>query len=330
MGKVSQVLITGGAGYIGSHVNKYLHLQGVDTVVLDNLSAGHKDFVKWGDFIQADLGDPEELDEVFREYSFDAVMHFASSINVGESVVDPELYYHNNVTCTLNLLSAMKKYNVKNIVFSSTCATYGTPQYIPLDEDHPQWPVNPYGWSKLMDERMMLDFAHAHDMNCVFLRYFNAAGADLEGEVGEWHEPETHLIPLILDAAMGKRDSIKIFGGDYDTPDGTCIRDYIHVTDLAEAHRLAMEYLSDGGKPTAFNLGNGQGFSVKEMIEAARKVTGVDIKAVMEERRAGDPARLVGSSAKAREVLGWEPQYTNIEDIIRSAWNWHNDFFTIS
>lgn len=269
--------------------------------------------------------DIDDLDKVFTEYDIDAVMHFSSFIEVGESVQNPEKYYTNNVVNTMNLLKVMLKHNVKKFIFSSTCATYGVPQKIPLVEDHPQNPINPYGWTKLMVERILKDYDTAYGLKSVILRYFNASGADKSGEIGEAHDPESHLIPLILDAAIGKRDNIKIFGSDYDTPDGTCIRDYIHVTDLADAHVLSLKYLEEKEESNEFNLGNGQGFSVKEVIDSVRKVTGREFEVVETERREGDPAVLIGSSKKAKELLGWNPQFVNIDDIVESAWNWHKN-----
>lgn len=319
------ILIVGGAGYIGSHTNKALTEAGYETIVLDNLSYGHKEAVRWGTFCQCDLKDIDDLDKVFTEYDIDAVMHFSSFIEVGESVQNPEKYYTNNVVNTMNLLKVMLKHNVKKFIFSSTCATYGVPQKIPLVEDHPQNPINPYGWTKLMVERILKDYDTAYGLKSVILRYFNASGADKSGEIGEAHDPESHLIPLILDAAIGKRDNIKIFGSDYDTPDGTCIRDYIHVTDLADAHVLSLKYLEEKEESNEFNLGNGQGFSVKEVIDSVRKVTGREFEVVETERREGDPAVLIGSSKKAKELLGWNPQFVNIDDIVESAWNWHKN-----
>ncbi len=319
------ILIVGGAGYIGSHTNKALTEAGYETIVLDNLSYGHKEAVRWGTFCQCDLKDIDDLDKVFTEYDIDAVMHFSSFIEVGESVQNPEKYYTNNVVNTMNLLKVMLKHNVKKFIFSSTCATYGVPQKIPLVEDHPQNPINPYGWTKLMVERILKDYDTAYGLKSVILRYFNASGADKSGEIGEAHDPESHLIPLILDAAIGKRDNIKIFGSDYDTPDGTCIRDYIHVTDLADAHVLSLKYLEEKEESNEFNLGNGQGFSVKEVIDSVRKVTGREFEVVETERREGDPAVLIGSSKKAKEFLGWNPQFVNIDDIVESAWNWHKN-----
>lgn len=317
------ILIVGGAGYIGSHLNKEINKKGIETVIFDNLSYGHRDFVKWGTFEKGDLGNIDDIRAVFKKYPIEAVMHFAAFTYVGESVEDPQKYYTNNVKNTLNLLQVMLEENVKYFVFSSTCATYGNPVEIPITENHPQNPINPYGKGKLMVETVLKDYSDAYGLKYASLRYFNAAGADPESEVGELHNPETHLIPLILDVAAGRREDIKIFGTDYDTPDGTCIRDYIHVTDLAEAHILALEYLQNSGESDFFNLGNGNGFSVKEVIETAEEVTGKNIKAVEAERRAGDPPILVGSSDKAKEKLNWKPKYDELSTIIETAWNWH-------
>jgi UDP-glucose 4-epimerase len=317
------ILITGGAGYIGAHANKELNLAGYDTLVLDNMSYGHEDFLKWGDYENVDLGDLDSLRDVFREYDIDAVMHFAAFTYVGESVEDPQKYYINNLKNTLNLLQVMNEFKVTKMVFSSTCATYGNPQEIPITETHPQNPISPYGKAKLMVEQVLADYSSAYGLCYVSLRYFNAAGADPEGEIGERHDPETHLIPLILDAAIGKREDIKIFGTDYPTPDGTCIRDYIHVTDLADAHIKSLKYLENDGKSDVFNLGNGNGFSVREVIEEAIKVTGKKIKATETDRRPGDPPILVGSADKAREILKWQPKYDDLSRIISTAWEWH-------
>lgn len=319
------ILIVGGAGYIGSHLNKEISKKCIETIIFDNLSYGNKDFVKWGTFHQGDLGNIEDIRSVFRKYNVEAVMHFAAFTYVGESVEDPQKYYMNNVKNTLNLLQVMLEENVKYFVFSSTCATYGNPVEIPITENHPQNPINPYGKGKLMVETILKDYSDAYGLKYASLRYFNAAGADPDGKVGELHDPETHLIPLILDAAAGKREDIKIFGTDYDTPDGTCIRDYIHVTDLADAHILALEYLQNGGKSDVFNLGNGNGFSVKEVIEAAKEITGKDIKVVEADRRPGDPPILIGSSKKAMEILNWKPKYHDLSKIIETAWNWHKN-----
>lgn len=320
------ILVTGGAGYIGSHATIELQRSGYDVIILDNLVYGHRDLVESvlkAELVVGDTNDRPLLDRLFAEREIAAVMHFAAYAYVGESVTDPAKYYRNNVIGTLTLLEAMVAANVKKFVFSSTCATYGVPKTTPIPEAHPQDPINPYGRSKLMVERILADFDRAYDFNSVIFRYFNAAGADPEGHLGEDHNPETHLIPLVLQTALGKRESISIFGTDYPTPDGTCIRDYIHVTDLATAHCQGLEYLLDSGKSEIFNLGNGSGFSVKETIEAARQVTGREIKAVECDRRPGDPPALVGSSEKARDILGWSPQYSDIDRILTHAWQWH-------
>ncbi len=316
------ILIVGGAGYIGSHVNKMLNLHGLETVVFDNLSYGHRDFVKWGVLEEGDLGEIADIRRVFEKYPITAVMQFAAFTYVGESVEDPQKYYLNNLRNTLNLLQVMLEFDVKFFVFSSTCATYGDPVEIPITEDHPQNPINPYGRGKLMVEQILKDYSIAYDLLYTSLRYFNAAGADPDGEIGESHQPETHLIPLILDVALGKREDIKIFGTDYPTHDGTCIRDYIHVLDLADAHIKALERLQNGGESDVFNLGNGQGFSVREVITTAEKVTGKKIKASEVSRRPGDPPVLVGSALKAREMLGWQPRYNDLSMIIETAWRW--------
>lgn len=317
------ILIVGGAGYIGAHVNKALNRQGHETVVFDNLSFGHSDFVKWGAFSLGDLNNIEDIRAVFNKYPIEAVMHFAAFTYVGESVEDPQKYYLNNLANTLNLLRVMLEEDIKYLVFSSTCATYGNPEEIPITENHPQRPINPYGKGKYMVEQILEDYSRAYDFQYVSLRYFNAAGADPEADVGELHEPETHLIPLILDAASGKRKDIKIFGNDYPTDDGTCIRDYIHVNDLADAHIKALEYLQGGGSSDVFNLGNSQGFSVKEVIKTASEVTGKEIKVDEVDRRPGDPPVLVGSSDKAREILNWHPKYPNLSSIVETAWKWY-------
>ncbi|HUJ19449.1 MAG TPA: UDP-glucose 4-epimerase GalE [Nitrospirota bacterium] len=318
------ILITGGAGYVGSHANKFLHGRGYRTVVLDNLSTGHGEFVKWGEFVQGDLSDREQLILLFKRFPIKAVMHFGAFAYVGESVVDPLRYYANNVSNTVNLLQAMKESNVSFIVFSSSCSTYGIPQRIPIPEEHPQAPINPYGRTKLMVEQILKDVDTAHGIRHVNLRYFNAAGADPDGQVGERHDPETHLIPLVLNTASGRQDAVRIFGADYGTPDGTCVRDYIHVTDLAHAHQLALEHLLKSGTSDSFNLANGKGFSVKEVIDAAGKVTGKKIKTVVQDRRPGDPPVLIGSSEKAKKILSWEPEYKDLEAIIQTAWKWHS------
>ena len=321
-----KVLVVGGAGYIGSHMVKMLSLAGHDVVTLDNLSNGYKDAVKYGEFIEGDIADAELLNSLFSKTAFDGVMHFASYIQVGESVEKPSMYYKNNVTNTQVLLDAMVVHGIKSFIFSSTAATFGEPEYIPIDERHPQKPINPYGHSKLMVEQILADFDHAYGMKSVSLRYFNAAGADADGELGERHIPETHLVPLVLQAASGRRDSIAIFGTDYDTPDGTCVRDYIHINDLCSAHLLGLEHLVAGGESKAYNMGNGQGYSIKEVIDVAKKVTGNDFEVKLAERRDGDPAKLVADSTLLQKELGWAPQYTDLETIIRHAWEWEQKY----
>ncbi len=319
------ILVVGGAGYIGSHAVLALQQAGYEALVLDNLVYGHRELVaKLGaELVEGDMNDRAMLDQLFASREIAAVMHFAAYAYVGESVTDPIKYYRNNVVATLTLLEAMLAANVKHFVFSSTCATYGTPKSVPIPEDHPQNPINPYGATKLMVERILADFDTAYGLKSVCFRYFNAAGADPAGRLGEDHNPETHLIPLVLQTALGLRDSISVFGTDYPTPDGTCIRDYIHVSDLASAHILGVEYLLKGGDSGAFNLGNGSGFSVKQVIETAQQVTGREIKVIERERRAGDPAALIGTSERARTILGWQPQYADLTQIISHAWNWH-------
>jgi len=308
---------------VGSHANKLLNEKGWETVVLDNLVHGHREFAQWGKLVEADLNDRRSLRELLSGEKFDAVMHFAGYIAVGESVLDPELYYHNNVSASLVLLEEIKRAGIGRFIFSSTAAVYGQPLRLPLDEEHPLAPINPYGRTKLMIEQAMRDYSAAYGLKTAALRYFNAAGAAPGGGIGERHDPETHLIPLALEAALGKRPQLYVYGTDYDTPDGTCIRDYVHVDDLAQAHLLALEYLEQDGSFECFNLGNGTGFSVREVIEVARRVSGRDIKAVDSPRREGDPPRLVASSDKAKKVLGWKPQHTGLEDIVRTAWEWH-------
>ncbi|MBW4663794.1 MAG: UDP-glucose 4-epimerase GalE [Chroococcus sp. CMT-3BRIN-NPC107] len=320
------ILVTGGAGYIGSHAVLALMNAGYEVIILDNLVYGHRDLVEnvlKAELIVGDISDRSLLDKLFASRNIAAVMHFSAYAYVGESVTDPAKYYRNNVIGTITLLEAMIAASIKQFVFSSTCATYGVPHTVPITEDHSQNPINPYGATKLMVERILQDFDVAYGLKSVCFRYFNAAGADPNGLLGEDHNPETHLLPLVLMAALGKRDSVSIFGTDYPTSDGTCIRDYIHVTDLADAHILGLEYLLNGGNSAVFNLGNGQGFSVKEAIDTARAVTGREIKVVMSDRRPGDPPVLVGSSDKARNILGWEPKYPALKEILTHAWNWH-------
>ena len=320
------ILVVGGAGYIGSHMVKRLIADNHQVVVVDNLSTGYRDAVLTESFYEVDIANQEALSKVFSQHKFDAVFHFASFIQVGESVLEPAKYYRNNVAATLSLLEVMVKFKVKHFVFSSTAAVFGNPTYSPIDEKHPKVPINPYGQSKLMVEKILEDFDRAYGLKSVSLRYFNAAGADPEGELGERHIPETHLIPLVLQAASGRRESISVFGQDYDTRDGTCVRDYIHINDLADAHVKAIDYLKKGNNSAAFNLGNGKGFSVKEIIDAAVKVTGKKIPVKYAERRAGDPPTLVADASLAQKVLGWTPEYQNVEDIISHAWAWEEKY----
>lgn len=316
-----RVLVVGGAGYIGSHMVKRLGQLGCQVTTLDDLSSGHRDAVLSGDFVQGSIADSDLLDRLLGQ-GFDAVMHFASFIQVGESVQQPAKYYQNNVVNTLKLLEAMHAHGIQKFIFSSTAATFGEPQYTPIDERHPQLPINPYGRSKRMIEQVLADYDAAYGLKSVCLRYFNAAGADPEGQLGERHEPETHLIPLVLQAASGRRPHISVFGRDYDTPDGTCIRDYVHIADLCEAHWLALQSLMNGEPSQAYNLGNGNGFSVQEVIDTAEAVTGRKIAVVDAPRREGDPARLVADATLARKQLGWQPQYADLATIIEHAWKW--------
>lgn len=322
---MNNILVVGGAGYIGSYMCKYLSKNGYNPVVLDNLIYGHRQAVKWGPFFKGSMDDSDILDQIFSEYQIAAVMHFAAFCYVGESVLQPARYYRNNVANTLNLLEVMLKKRVSRFIFSSSCATYGEPVEIPITENHIQNPINPYGRSKLMVEKILEDFSNAYELEYVSLRYFNAAGADPDGELGEDHTPETHLIPLVLETALGKRETINIFGDDYPTEDGTCIRDYIHIDDLAQAHLLAMERLLNGLPGGCFNLGNGSGHSVMQLIETARKVTGKTIPFKVVDRRPGDPAVLIGSSEKATKALGWRPRFPKLETIIETAWKWHKN-----
>ena len=318
------ILVTGGAGYIGSVTVEALRRRGQKVVVIDNLVYGHRNAVDASvPFYEGDIGDKEIVSRIIAEHSVTACMHFSAYAYVGESVQQPQKYFQNNVRQTLDLLDVLLEHNVKQIVFSSTCATYGEPQYTPIDEQHPQQPTNPYGWSKLMIERVLEAYSAAYGLRYVALRYFNASGATATR--GEDHFPETHLIPLVLFAALGKLSHISVFGTDYPTPDGTAIRDYIHVSDLAEAHLLALDHLDNGGGSDAFNLRNGSGFSVNEVIAAARSVTGREINVANAPRRPGDPSKLIANAEKAVRILGWQPKITGIEEIIASAWKWHTE-----
>jgi UDP-glucose-4-epimerase GalE len=318
------VLVVGGAGYIGSHTAKVVAQAGHRPIVLDNLSYGHEWAVKWGPFERGDLADVAWLRDVFGRHSIDAVIHFAANAYVGESMTDPRKYFRNNTFNTLNLLDTMVDRGVTRIVFSSTCATYGLPQRVPIDETHPQAPVNPYGESKLFVERILHWYAQAYGLQSVALRYFNASGADPDGEIGEDHDPETHLIPLVIDAALGRRPPVGVFGTDYATPDGTAVRDYIHVMDLADAHVRALDYLVAGGASTAINLGTGRGHSVRTVIETVEQVGGKRVPRLDSPRRAGDPPELVADARRAGEVLGWSARYTDLRTIVEHAWHWHS------
>jgi UDP-glucose 4-epimerase len=317
------ILVTGGAGYIGSHTVKELRKAGFQPLIFDNFSTGHRSFIKGTPALEGDVCNPDDLGRAFAEYSIDGVLHFAGKALVGESIGKPELYYETNLKGGLNLLSAMQNCAVKYLIFSSTCATYGNPQQVPIPEDHPQNPINAYGDSKLAFERALRWFRAAHGLEYLSLRYFNAAGADADAEFGEDHDPETHLIPLVLDAAAGRRPEVKIFGTDYPTPDGTCLRDYIHVTDLARAHVMGLQALMEGRvESQAINLGTGQGYSVREVIETARCITGKTFTVRETARRPGDPPRLIAAVERANKVLGWTAAVSDLDNIVRSAWNW--------
>jgi len=324
------VLVTGGAGYIGAHACKALAAAGYLPVTYDNLVYGHERAVRWGPLERGDILDRARLDEVIDRYRPTAIMHFAAFAYVGESVTDPGKYYRNNVMGSLTLLEAARDHGIGRFVFSSTCATYGMPDRLPIGEDTPQQPINPYGASKLMVERMLADFGAAHGLRSIALRYFNAAGADPDGEIGECHDPETHLVPLVLDAASGRRPHITIFGTDYDTPDGTCIRDYIHVTDLADAHVKALQALEAGAPSSAYNLGNGQGYSVREVISAVERATALAVPCMLGPRRPGDPAALISDATRARDELEWQPRLAELDEIIRTAWGWHQKLGAVS
>jgi len=322
---MSTILVTGGAGYIGSHTVRQLAAAGHEILIYDSLEKGHAGAVASFRLCVGELHDGIKLDRVFRQHNVSAVVHFAAYIDAGESVENPGKYFHNNTAGTLSLLQSMVRSGVRQIVFSSTAAVYGEPERVPIEEGDRKEPTNAYGLSKLMVEQMLDWFHRAHDLRSVSLRYFNAAGADPNGEIGEDHRPETHLIPLILQVPLGKREKIFIFGDDYDTPDGTCIRDYIHVHDLAAAHVLALNSLEGGTGREAYNVGNGNGFSVREVIETAREVTGHPLPAEVRPRRGGDPARLIAGSRKLRRELGWEPRYPELRDIIAHAWAWYRE-----
>jgi UDP-arabinose 4-epimerase len=319
----TRVLVTGGAGYIGSHTAKLLAQMGCEPVVFDNLSTGHSWAVKWGPLVRGDLENSALLRSTLAQYRIQAVIHFAASAYVGESMRKPRQYFQNNVVNSLNLLDVLVDAGIQHIVFSSTCATYGMANTVPISEDHPQVPVNPYGESKRFLERALYWHGEAYDLRWVALRYFNAAGADLEGEIGEMHSPETHLIPLAMEAASGSRPSLEVYGTDYPTPDGTAIRDYIHVTDLAAAHVLALKYLLDGNKSVALNLGTGKGHSVREVVAEVGRVSGQRIKIRAAERRPGDPPILVADPRRASELLDWQPRHSGLDKIVESAWSWH-------
>lgn len=316
------ILVVGGAGYIGSHMTKLLVQAGHSVVVLDNLSTGFESLCKYGEFVKGEMQDEKLVCEILTSRKIDAVMHFAASSQVGESIVNPYKYFNNNVANTLSLLSSMVKCNVKNFIFSSTAAIFGEPQYTPIDEKHPRQPINPYGLSKLQVEQILGTFDASYGMKYTCLRYFNAAGADEAGELGELHNPETHLIPLILQAASGRRKNITVFGTDYSTEDGTCIRDYIHIYDLCSAHLLALNHMIETQQSACYNLGNGQGFTVKQVIDAVKEITQKDFEVVYGERRPGDPAVLVADAKSAVEQLKWQPKYPDIKTIIEHAWSW--------
>ena len=322
------ILVTGGAGYIGSHAIKALRRSGFEPLIFDNLSTGHREFAEGVRFVEGDLCNPENLKRVFQHYRVDGVLHFAGRALVPESVRSPELYYATNVTGGINLLTAMKNAGVRHIIFSSTCATYGIPEIVPIDEDTPQHPINPYGETKLAFERALRWFREIYGIEYLSLRYFNASGADASGEIGEDHDPETHLIPLVLNAAMGRQPQVKIYGTDYPTPDGTCVRDYIHVSDLASAHVVGLKALLGGQvESQAINLGTGKGYSVREVIETARRVTEVRFEAPEAARREGDPPVLVAAVDRAKKVLGWEAEISSLVHIVESAWEWHRRRF---
>jgi UDP-glucose 4-epimerase len=320
------ILICGGAGYIGSHMAKILVARGNRVTIFDNLSTGHREAVQWGPLIEGDLLEPGDIENALQAGAYDVVMHFSAKSLVGESVSHPDRYYLNNVVGTINLLNALVRHRIDKFIFSSSAAVFGNPEYTPIDEQHPTRPINPYGKTKLMVESLLADYDHAYGLRSVSLRYFNAAGADPDAQIGESHDPETHLIPNVLMSILkNSGNALKVFGKDYDTPDGTCVRDYIHVNDLCDAHLRSLDHLTGGGKTEIFNLGNGQGFSVLEVIQSASLVTGKEIRYSVVERRAGDPPVLLASANKARQQLNWEPRYTELGEIIETAWRWHRE-----
>ncbi len=318
------ILVIGGAGYIGSHMLELLRSAGEEHLVFDNFEQGHREALLGSPYFEGDLRSKEDLERVFKNQDIDVVMHFAAYISVGESVRNPAKYWENNTVGVINLLDTMRENSIDKFVFSSTAAIFGEPQYVPIDEQHPKNPTSPYGASKLAVERVLDSYDTAYDLRSVCLRYFNAAGADPSGKIGEDHDPEEHLIPVAIQAAMGKRPGMKIFGTDYDTPDGTCVRDYIHILDLAQAHLLAINHLRKGGDSRRYNLGNGQGFSVRQIIETTSQVIGHEVPYEIGERRPGDPAKLIASSEAIREAWGWTPQFADVREIIQHAWNWHS------
>ena len=321
-----KILVVGGAGFIGSHMVKMLLELDYQVSTFDNLSSGHRDAVTGGNFFEGDLANQDDLRSVIKNNSFDCVMHFASSIEVGESIIDPKKYYRNNLINTINLLNQIIRSKIQYFIFSSTAAVYGNPKSIPISEDHIKDPINPYGNTKLMIERVLNDYRRAYDLKFISLRYFNAAGCDPDGLLGERHEPETHLIPLVLRAASGRNKSIKVFGNDYETKDGTCVRDYIHVHDICDAHIKSMRYLMDGGHSQCINLGNGSGFSVNEIIETAKKVTNKDFNIISENRRIGDPDILIADSSRAEKILNWKPIYSSLDEIVSHAWDFEKNY----
>jgi UDP-glucose 4-epimerase len=319
---MTNILVTGGAGYIGSHTCLSLAEKGYKPVVYDNLVNGHREFVQWGPFEQGDVRDRERLNGVISSYKPAAIIHFAGLIEVAESVINPTAFFDNNVTGSLNLFDAALKAGIDKVVFSSTCATYGIPQEIPMSEEHPQFPISPYGTSKLIVEQILQDLGAYQGLRSVILRYFNAAGADIKGRIGEWHNPESHVIPIAIDVARGKRSLFRIYGSDYPTPDGTCIRDFVHVADLADAHARSIDYLMAGGAGVALNLGTGRGTSIKQLVRAIELISDIRIPIEFAARREGDPPELVADNTKAKTTLRWQPAH-QLEDIVKSAWNWH-------